>query len=143
METEDNINIISLWKFTTVNEKTNLQLSKLLKSDSKVIDLLLPSKNNRLIITNCMDRTLHVYDTQLLQSKSNPFRHPVTSTFSFSSLNDLLDLNSIQSKPLNRLVSDLSMTPFEDLQDSPLDPIYGMFEDEDGRICLTDSCGVV
>jgi len=35
------------------------------------------------------------------------------------------------------------MQPFEDLQDSPLDPVYGMFEDEDGRICLTDSKGVV
>jgi len=143
MEAEDNINIISIWKFTTQNDKTNLQLSKLLKSESKVIDLILTAKNNRLIVTNCLDRTLQVYDTQLLQAKANPFRVPVTSTFAFSSLNDLLDSSDMTSKALNRLVSDLSMTPFEELQDSPIDPVYGMFEDEDGRICLTDSKGVV
>jgi len=143
MEAEDNINIISIWKFTTQNDKTNLQLSKLLKSESKVIDLILTAKNNRLIVTSCLDRTLQVYDTQLLQAKANPFRVPVTSTFAFSSLNDLLDSSDMTSKALNRLVSDLSMTPFEELQDSPIDPVYGMFEDEDGRICLTDSKGVV
>lgn len=123
MEAEDNINIISIWKFTTQNDKTNLQLSKLLKSDSKVIDLIITAKNNRLIVTNCLDRTLHVYDTQLLQAKSNPFRLPVTSTFAFSSLNDLLDSSELTSKALNRMVTDLSMTPFEELQDAPIDPV--------------------
>jgi len=51
-------------------------------STSKVIDILIPSKNNRLIVTTCVDGTLNIYDTNAHQSKNNPFRTPVCTHYS-------------------------------------------------------------